>query len=77
MPDAGYSKGDVALLPARVPVFCCLHAFRSSAGLTWPCASQLCAFMQVIEESYGKDDEAAVQRVKEVYRQLELEPLFK
>ena len=33
--------------------------------------------MQVIEESYGKDDEAAVQRVKEVYRQLELEPLFK
>ncbi|EFN59689.1 hypothetical protein CHLNCDRAFT_33543 [Chlorella variabilis] len=30
-----------------------------------------------IEESYGKDEEAAVQRVKEVYRQLDLEGLFK
>jgi len=31
----------------------------------------------VLQENYGKDDEAAVQRVKEVYRQLELEALFK
>lgn len=32
---------------------------------------------KVIEANYGKDDEAAVQAVKEVYRQLELEALFK
>lgn len=30
-----------------------------------------------VQESYGKDEEAAVQRVKEVYRQLDLEGLFK
>ncbi|KAI7842723.1 hypothetical protein COHA_003653 [Chlorella ohadii] len=32
---------------------------------------------KVIEESYGKDDEEAVQRVKAVYRELDLEALFK
>lgn len=31
----------------------------------------------MIEESYGKDDEEAVQRVKAVYRELDLEALFK
>lgn len=30
-----------------------------------------------IEQHYGKDDEAAVAAVKQVYRQLDLEGLFK
>ena len=33
--------------------------------------------MPALQANYGKDDEEAVQRVKEVYRQLELEALFK
>ncbi|KAL4449400.1 hypothetical protein ABPG77_007044 [Micractinium sp. CCAP 211/92] len=32
---------------------------------------------KAIEENYGKDEEAAVQKVKEVYRQLDLEGVFR
>lgn len=30
-----------------------------------------------LQENYGKDEEAAVQKVKEVYRQLDLEGVFR
>lgn len=36
-----------------------------------------CSPHPVPQASYGQDDEAAVQRVKEVYRQLDLEGLFR
>ena len=59
----------------------CYAEGREPVGLllTCPCPCPLdCPpACPALQENYGKDEEEAVQRVKEVYRQLELEALFK
>ena len=48
-----------------------MHSLRRAALLPLPPPPP------PLQANYGKDDEAAVQRVKAVYRELQLEELFK
>ena len=61
--------------PACWPAKCACAEWLEHAGFL-P-TSPLPLPMPALQANYGKDDEEAVQRVKEVYRQLELEALFK
>ena len=53
----------------------CATAARTLCLDTPPCCCRLAAALS--QANYGKDDEVAVLRVKAVYRELQLEELFK